>query len=75
MVGPDRPPPESWQWKTSSAGAELRYVGKKPLPPQVYWDDHFLPLLNPQMVLQHEGKGAMRAFTCEFYHPEDRVPA
>ena len=54
--------------------AELRYAGKKPLPPQVYCDDHFLPLLTPQLVLQQEGKGAMHTFTREFYHPEDRVP-
>ena len=60
MVGPAHPPPHSWQWRTSNSGvAELRYAGKKLLPPQVYWDDHFMPLLTPQLVLQQEGKGAM----------------
>ena len=75
VVSPANPPPESWQWCTTTSGvAELRYAGKKPLPPQVFWDDHFLPLLSPQVVLQQAGKGAMHTFTREFYHPEDRVP-
>ena len=74
-LGPGHPPPESWTWRQAPAGvAELRYNGKKPLPSQVFWDDHFLPMLQPPLVMQNEGKGAMHTFTREFYHPVDRVP-
>ena len=69
------PATDSWTWRLSPAGvAELRYAGKKPLPPQVFWDDHFMPVLQPQLVTHSEGKGAMHTFTREFYHPVDRVP-
>ena len=74
-LGPGHPPRESWTWRQAPAGvAELRYNGKKPLPSQVFWDDHFLPMLQPQVVMQNEGKGAMHTFTREFSHPVDRVP-
>ena len=74
-LGPGHPPPDSWTWRQAPAGvAELRYNGKKPLPSQVFWDDHFLPMLQPPLVMQNEGKGAMHTFTREFYHPVDRVP-
>ena len=74
-LSPTCTPPSSWVWRedTEVTHPELLYNGKKPIPTQVWWDDQFRPLLDPQQVLRNQGAGAMHPFTREFYHPADRV--
>ena len=68
-------PPSDWVWQQGSGSRHptLHYCGKKPIPAQVWWDDHFRPMLDPKQVMQAQGSGAMHPFTREFFHPTDRL--
>ena len=71
----DAPAPADWEWRDSDPlhAGELRYVGGKPLPPRVHFEQGFCPLTQPGAVMKGEAK-AMHTFTREFFHPPDRVP-
>ena len=71
---PNLAPPIQWDWLfPAEQPPTLKYVGSKPVPPRVHWDDGFQPLLDPTHVLKSQGQGAMHTFTREFRHPDDRV--
>eukprot|EP00435_Cladocopium_sp_Y103_P025477 s1719_g6.t1 len=70
-------PPESWTWAQhdgpNDAVPELRYVGAKPVPPRIHWEEGFHPMIDPLKVMQSGGNGALHTFTREFFHPADRT--
>ena len=67
-------PPQNWQWIVAEGELpELRYCGKKPVPPKVSWEAGYQPLLCPASIMAGDHKCAFHPFTREFYHPCDRV--
>ena len=66
--------PSGWECvSTSSDIPEFRFMGPKPVPGKVSWEQGFAPIFNPSDVVAAKGKGAMHTFTREFRHPTDRV--
>ena len=65
--------PDSFDVVQSALGTEIRYIGPKPLPSKVFFEEGFSPLFEPSTVVAGQGRGAMYTFTREFFHPEDRV--
>ena len=72
-LGPDMPLPQDWMWWLDGPVPEIRYVGKKPIPSRVSWEQGFRPVFDPAQVIKQSGQGAMHPFTREFYHPDDRT--
>ena len=68
-LGPDMPLPQDWMWWLDGPVPEIRYVGKKPIPSRVSWEQGFRPVFDPAQVIKQSGQGAMHPFTREFYHP------
>ena len=66
--------PSGWECVSTSTGyPEFRFMGPKPFPTKISWEQGFTPLFNAADVVAAQGKGAMHTFTREFRHPTDRV--
>ena len=64
-------PPHDWAWfQDAAAFPELRFVGDKPLPKTMQWQQGFTPLTTPRAVMKGEALPFF-TFTPEFYHPTD----
>eukprot|EP00434_Breviolum_minutum_P017681 symbB.v1.2.015606.t1/scaffold1172.1/size134038/3 len=72
-LGPQCSIPSEWAWITGGATPELRFVGKKPVPPRISWGQGYRPLFDAVTVIQQAGEGAFHPFTREFFHPDDRT--
>lgn len=72
-LGPQCSVPSEWAWITDGAVSELRFVGKKPVPPRISWEQGYRPLFDAVTVIQQAGEGAFHPFTREFFHPDDRI--
>ncbi len=66
--------PSGWEClQTSPLYPEFRFVGPKPFPSKIAWEQGFTPLFNAADVVAARGHGAMHTFTREFRHPRDRI--
>ena len=68
------PAPADWAWQegVSVHGPSLTYIGTKPIPARIFWEQGFKPLVQPDAVMKGTGQ-PMHTFTREFYHPEDHI--
>ncbi|CAE7466822.1 unnamed protein product [Symbiodinium microadriaticum] len=66
--------PMDWSWDTGGAEAvpRLRYVGSKPVPARVYFEDGFRLLQDPLLVMKGEAEPVF-TFSREFFHPTDNM--